>query len=101
MSKLRAAHDIISQQVATIAIQQTAIESAHETKATTEAALLRAVDETEDAHMQWRLECSQKLDIAEMQRQMTYLILGGRRNIACPGCTRSSVMISELVDEDI
>jgi hypothetical protein len=51
MSKLRAAHDIISQQVATIAIQQTAIASAHETKATTEAALLRAVDETEDAHM--------------------------------------------------
>jgi hypothetical protein len=100
MSKLRAAHDIISQQAATIAIQQTAIQSAHDTKTTTEAALLRAVDETEDAHMQW-LECSQKLDIVEMQRQMTYLILGGRRSIACPGCTRSSVMISELIDEDI
>jgi len=100
MSKLRAAHDIISQQAATIVIQQTAIESAHETKAATEAALLRAVDETEDAHMQW-LECSQKLGIAEMQRQMTYLILRGRRSIACPGCTRSSVMISELIDEDI
>jgi len=52
------------------------------------------------AFMQW-LECSQKLGIAEMQRQMTYLILGGRRSIACPGCTRSSVMISELIDEDI
>jgi len=66
MSKLRAAHDIISQQAATIAIQQTAIGSAHETKAATEAALLRAVDETEDTHMQC-LECSQKLGIAEMQ----------------------------------
>jgi len=100
MSKLRAAHDIISQQTATIAIQQTAIESAHETKTATEAALLRAVDETENAHMQW-LECSQKLGIAEKQRQMTYLIPGGRLSIACPGCTRSSVMISELIDEDI
>jgi hypothetical protein len=100
MSKLRAAHDIISQQAATIAIQHTAIQSAHDTKTTAEAALLRAVDETEEAHMQW-LECSQKLDIVEMQRQMTYLILGGRRTIACPGCTRSSVMISELIDEDI
>jgi hypothetical protein len=36
-----------------------------------------------------------------MQRHMTYLILGGGRSIACPGCTRSSVMISELIDEDI
>ena len=53
MNKLRAAHDIISQQAATIAIQHTAIESAHETKAASEAALLRAIDETEDAHMQW------------------------------------------------
>ena len=50
MSKLRAAHDIISQQAATIAKQQTAIQSAHDTKTTTAAALLRAVDETEDAH---------------------------------------------------
>jgi len=50
--------------------------------------------------MQW-LEYSQKLGIAEMQRQMTYLILGGRRSIACPGCSRSSVMILELIDEDI
>ena len=66
MSKLGAAHGIISQQAATISIQQTAIESAHETKAATEAALLRAVDETEDTHMQC-LECSQKLRIAEMQ----------------------------------
>jgi len=32
---------------------------------------------------------------------MTYLILGGRRSIACPGCTRSSVMILELIDENI
>jgi len=50
--------------------------------------------------MQW-LECSQKLGIAEIQRQMTYLILGGRRSIACLGCTRSSVLISELIDEVI
>jgi len=50
--------------------------------------------------MQW-LECFQKLGIAAMQRQMTYLMLGGRRSIACPGCTRSSVLISELIDEDI
>ena len=48
-----------------------------------------------------RLECFQKLGIAERQRQMTYLILGGRHSIACPGCIRSSVLISELIDEDI
>jgi len=77
-----------------------AIESAHETKSATEEALLHAEDETEDAHMHW-LECSQKPGITEMQRQMTYLILGGRRSIACPGCTRSSVLIWELIDEDI
>jgi len=100
MSQLRAAHAIISQQDATIAIQQTAIESAHQTKAATEAALLRAADETEDVHLQW-LECFQKLGIAEMQRQMTYLILGDRRSIACLGCAWSSVLISELIDEDI
>jgi len=64
--------------------------------AATDAALLRAEDETEAAHMQW-LECFQKLGIAEMQRQMTYLTLGGRRSIVCPGCTRSRVKISELI----
>ena len=47
MSKLRAAHAMISKQAETIAIQQTAIESAHETKAATDAAQLRAEDESE------------------------------------------------------
>jgi len=67
MSKLRAAHAIISQQAATIAIQQTAIESANETKAATVAALLRAEDETVAAHMQW-LECFQHLFISPCLR---------------------------------
>jgi len=100
MGKLNAAHAIISQQAETIAIQQTVIENAHEIKATADEALACAEDETEAAHLQW-MECLQKLGIAEMQRQMTYFVQGDRRSIACPGCTWSTVMISELMDEDI
>jgi hypothetical protein len=100
MSKLNLALAIISQQAETIAIQQTVIENAHQIKATADEALACAEDETEAAHLQW-MECLQKLGIAEMQRQMTYFVLGGRHIIACPGCTRSSVLISELIDEDI
>ena len=69
MSKLNAAHAIISQQAETIAIQQTAIENAHETrtKVATDATLVRAEDETEAAHLQW-MECLQKLGIAHVNK---------------------------------
>jgi len=82
MGKLNAAHAIISQQAETIAIQQTVIENAHEIKATADEALACAEDETEAAHLQW-MECLQKLGIAEMQRQMTYFVLGDRRLALC------------------
>ena len=51
MNKPNAPHAIISQQAETIAIQQTAIENAHQTKAARETALARAKNETEAARL--------------------------------------------------
>jgi len=70
IGKLNTEHSIISQQAETMAIQQTEIETAHKTEADAEAALARAEDETEAAHLQW-MDCLQKLRIAEMSRELT------------------------------
>jgi len=87
-SKLNAAHAIISQQAETIAIQQMAIEMAHETKAATDAALVRAEDELEAAHLQW-IECLQKLGIAHVNtsRDQFYRALFA---IPCHGATHEA-----------
>ena len=62
----------------TIAMQKLEIETKHKARVIAEEALARAEDETKAAHLQW-MECLEKLGIAEMSRELTYLVPGGRR----------------------
>jgi len=70
--------DTIAARDETIAMQKLEIETKHKARVIAEEALARAEDETKAAHLQW-MECLEKLGIAEMSRELTYLVPGGRR----------------------
>jgi len=101
--ELDTARTVISRQTKAIAIRDQKIETQQmmiEYRVKAEEALSHAEDKTEAAHTKW-IECKEKLEVAGMERMLTYIVLAGNRRIACPACDRHSITVSELIEENI